>query len=170
MAWRFVMTKLLSILLGSALLAALPWSAPAQAMDDHKLVAPNEVTWGPGPPSVPAGAKAAVLYGDPAKEGMFVFRLQTPKDYAIAPHTHPKPELVSVLSGTVRLGMGTTADKEKAKVLPAGSFIALSPGMPHYFFSDEDSVIQLQSTGPWGIDYVNPADDPRKTVGTTPKN
>jgi quercetin dioxygenase-like cupin family protein len=111
---------------------------------------------------VPAGAQAVVLYGDPAKEGMFAFRLKTPKDYAIAPHTHPKPEIVTVISGTVRLGMGATADRAKAQVLPAGSFFALTPGTAHYYFAEEDTVIQLNSTGPWGLNYINPNDDPRK--------
>src|SRR5687768_9395270 len=104
MARRFVMKILPSILIGSALLAAIPFTGGAQAMDDHQLIAPNEIKWGPAPPSVPAGAQAAVLYGDPAKEGLFAFRLMTPKDYAIGPHTHPKPEIVTVISGTVRLG------------------------------------------------------------------
>jgi hypothetical protein len=67
-----------------------------------------------------------------------------------------------VLSGTARLGMGTTADHDKAQVLPAGSFFALSPGLAHYFFADEDTVLQLNSTGPWDIKYVNAKDDPRQ--------
>jgi quercetin dioxygenase-like cupin family protein len=142
-------------------LAALPVSAVAQ-MGEHKLVPAQDIKWGPAPPSVPAGAEAAILYGDPAKEGMFAFRLKVPKDYYIAPHTHPKPEIVTVISGTARLGMGTTADRDKAQVLPAGSFFALSPGSAHYFFADENTVIQLNSTGPWGIDYVDAKDDPRK--------
>jgi quercetin dioxygenase-like cupin family protein len=168
LARRFVMTKLLSIVVGGALLAVAPFAAGAQTMD-HQLLAADEIKWSAGPPSIPAGAQAAVLYGDPAKEGQFAFRLRTPKDYAIAPHTHPKPEIVTVISGQVRLGMGTSADREKAKVLPAGSFFALSPGMAHYYFSDEDSVIQLNSIGPWSIDYVDAKDDPRQTVGTTKK-
>jgi hypothetical protein len=49
-----------------------------------------------------------------------------------------------------------------AQVLAAGSFFALTPGSAHYFFADEDTVIQLNSTGPWGINYVNPKDDPRQ--------
>jgi len=142
-------------------LAALADSAVGQ-MDEHKLIAPQDIKWGPAPPSVPPQAQAAVLYGDPGKEGMFAFRLKLPKDYHIAPHTHPKPEIVTVISGAARLGMGTTADRGKAQVLPAGSFFALSPGSAHYFFADEDAVIQLNSTGPWGIDYVNAKDDPRK--------
>ena len=141
---------------------ALWGSAVAQHAGEHKLISPQDIKWGPAPPSVPPQAQAAVLYGDPGKEGMFAFRLKLPKDYHIAPHTHPKPEIVTVISGTARLGMGTTADRGKAQVLPAGSFFALSPGSAHYFFADEDTVIQLNSTGPWGIDYVNAIDDPRK--------
>ena len=160
------MKAFLSTLVGCALSAAIVSPATAQ-QTDHKLIAPDEMTWGAAPPSVPAGAQAVVLYGDPAKEGMFAFRLKTPKDYVIAPHTHPKPEIVTVLSGTVRLGMGTTADRAKAKVLPAGSFFALQPGMAHYYIADEDAVIQLNSSGPWSIEYVDAKDDPRKqTVGT----
>jgi quercetin dioxygenase-like cupin family protein len=142
-------------------LAVLPGSAVGQ-MGEHKLIAPQDIKWGPAPPSIPPGAQAAVIYGDPGKEGTFAFRLKVPKDYRIAPHTHPRPEIVTVISGTARLGMGTTADHGKAQVLPAGSFFALSPGSSHYFFADEETVIQLNSTGPWGIDYVNAMDDPRK--------
>ena len=155
------MKIVLSALVGSVIGVAIPLTATAQSMD-HQLIAPNDIKWGAAPPSVPAGAQAAVLYGDPGKEGMFAFRLKMPKDYHIAPHTHPKPEIVTVISGTARLGMGTTPDRAKAQVLPAGSFFALSPSSTHYFFADEDTVIQLNSTGPWGITYVNEKDDPRK--------
>jgi hypothetical protein len=29
-------------------------------------------------------------------------------------------------------------------------------------FTDEETVVQINSTGPWGINYVNPKDDPRQ--------
>jgi quercetin dioxygenase-like cupin family protein len=149
----------LAVAVAVALPAAL---AEAQAQDAHKTVTAQEIKWGPAPPSIPPGAQAAVLYGDPGKEGLFTLRLKLPKDYAIPPHTHPKPEIVTVISGTFRLGMGEKADKSKGQALPAGSFLALPPGMAHFAFADEDTVIQLNSTGPWGLTYVNPADDPRK--------
>ena len=157
--------KFRSLLFASGLIVAAGFACmtTGQTADDHKLMTPQDIKWGPGPPSVPAGAQAAVLYGDPGKEGMFAFRLKVPKDYRIAPHTHPKPEIVTVLSGTARLGMGTSGDRATAQVLPAGSFFALQPGMAHYFIADEETVIQLNSTGPWGITYVSEKDDPRKS-------
>jgi quercetin dioxygenase-like cupin family protein len=136
---------------------------PVAAADEHKIVAPNDVKWSPAPPSIPKGAEAAVLYGDPSKEGLFAMRLKLPKGYHLPPHSHPKPEVVTVISGTFRLGMGETADPGKAQALPAGSFFALPPGMAHYGLMDEDTVVQLNSTGPWGLTYVNPKDDPRKS-------
>jgi quercetin dioxygenase-like cupin family protein len=136
-------------------------SAVTEPME-HKLTAPKDVKWGAGPASLPAGAEAAVLYGDPTKDGLFAMRLKLPKGYRIAPHTHPKPEIVTVISGTFRVGMGETADQTKAEAMPAGSFIALSPGTAHFAGADEDTVVQLNSTGPWSLTYVNPKDDPRQ--------
>jgi quercetin dioxygenase-like cupin family protein len=134
--------------------------APATAQADV-IVNAQEIKWGPAPPSIPPGAQAAVLHGDPGKEGLFALRLRLPKGYALPPHTHPKPEIVTVITGTFRLGMGEKADKTKGRALPAGSFFALSPGMAHFGFADEDTVIQLNSTGPWSLTYVDPKDDPR---------
>ena len=136
----------------------------AQTMHDHKAVRADEIQWSPGPPSIPSGSQATVLYGDPSKEGLFAMRLKMPNGYAIPPHTHPKPEIVTVISGTFRLGMGEKADPGKAEVLPAGSFFALAPGMPHFAFTEGETVIQLNSTGPWSLTYIDPKDDPRQRM------
>ena len=103
-----------------------------------------------------------MLFGDPSKEGPFALRVKLPEGYSIPPHTHPADEVVTVLSGTFRLGMGETADQSKAQPLPAGSFFALSPGTAHYVFTDEETVIQINTVGPWGLTYINPKDDPRQ--------
>jgi hypothetical protein len=70
-------------------LLATPAGAPAQ--DGHKIMSAQEIKWAPGPASIPPGAEAATLYGDPS-----------------------------------------------------------------IVFADEDTVIQLKSTGRWGLTYVNP--------------
>lgn len=137
--------------------------AAATGQPVHKVVPADQVSWGAGPPTLPAGAQAAVLHGDPSKDGMFVMRLKMPAGYAIPPHTHPKPEIVTVISGAFNVGMGNAADRGKAQRLASGSFFAFDPGLAHYAHVDEETVVQISSTGPWGIEYVNPADDPRKT-------
>jgi quercetin dioxygenase-like cupin family protein len=146
----------------TVLLLAAPATPTAQAQDGHKILTPQEIKWAAGPASLPPGGEAAVLYGDPSKEGLFALRLKLPKGYRIPPHTHPKPEMVTVISGTFKLGMGEKADQGKATPLAAGSFVALSPGMAHFASADEDTVIQLNSSGPWSITYLNPQDDPRQ--------
>src|SRR5215211_2297201 len=70
------------------ILAALVCAAPALAMDEHKVLTPNEVKWGAAPASIPKGAQAAAVYGDPSKEGLFALRLKIPAGYHIPPHTH----------------------------------------------------------------------------------
>ncbi len=113
-------------------LAGVASTAPADTMDGHTIVAPQEIKWGPAPAALPPGAEAAVLFGDPSKEGLFALRLKLPEGYSIPPHTHPVDEVVTVISGTFHLGMGETADQSKAQPLPAGSFFALPPGEAHY--------------------------------------
>lgn len=56
-----------------------------------------EIQWKDGPPSLPKGAKIAVLEGDPAKEGMFVMRVRVPDGFHIPAHTHPKAERVTII-------------------------------------------------------------------------
>ena len=142
--------------------ASLASTAPAETMDGHTVVAPQEIKWGPAPAVLPPGAEAAVLFGDPTKEGLFAYRLKLPGGYRVPPDTHPVDEVVTVISGTFNLGMGETADQSKAQALPAGSFFALPPGTAHYVFIDEETVIQISTNGPWGLKYVNPGDDPRQ--------
>ena len=146
-------------------LVALPGgdsAAMAQMAGGHEVVAPNEIECGPGPTVLPPGAKAAVLFGDPAKPGLFALRIKLPEGYNIPPHTHPVDEVVTVISGTFRLGMGETADRATAQPLPGGSFFALLPGTAHYAFTDEETVIQINTVGPWGLTYINAKDDPRQ--------
>jgi len=85
-----------------------------------------------------------------------------PKGYSIPPHTHPMPEIVTVLSGTAHLGFGASMDSTDVKTMTAGAFVAMEPGLRHFVRVDEEMVVQLNSSGPWAITYVNAKDDPRR--------
>ncbi len=153
---------LFALIVGAAIANAS--TGMAETTEVHKVLRPEDIKWGSTPPSLPAGAEAAVLYGDPAKEGLFVLRVRMPKGYKIAPHTHPKPEVITVIAGQFSLGMGAKFDRASVESLPAGSFTSMSPGVGHYVFVDEETVLQISSTGPWSIDYLDPKDDPRLNV------
>ena len=104
----------------------------AAASAEHKFLAPSELQWGAAPPGLPAGAQLAVLDGDPNKEGPFTVRLKAPGGYKIMPHTHPTAEHVTVISGTLRLGMGDKFDEAAAREMMVGSYGVLPAGMKHF--------------------------------------
>ena len=128
---------------------------------DMHLYPPTTIEWKAGPAAIPPGAKIAVLEGDPTKEGPFVVRFQFPDGYHIPAHTHPKTERVTVIAGNLYLATGETLDRANAKQLPAGSYGYWPAGMKHAAWSEGETVIQLHGIGPWQINYVNPAEDPR---------
>ena len=130
-------------------------------MDEFELCPADQIRWQPGPPSLPTGAMIAVLEGDPTKEGPFVFRLKLPDGYRIPPHTHPKTERVTVLSGTFNIGMGELVDEKAFQAMPAGSYGYWAAGMKHFVQVQGETVIQFHGMGPWSIKYVNSEDDPR---------
>lgn len=143
-----------------ALTLPLP-PAAAQTHEGHTMVTPGELKWN-DVPSLPPGAKIAVIEGPLDQAKPFTFRLKLPANYKIPPHSHPAVERVTVLSGTFNLGMGEQFDPAKTTTLPAGSVAIMQPGTRHFVRIDEETIVQLNGNGPWSINYVNPADDPRK--------
>ncbi len=129
---------------------------------DHEIIIPDEIKWVDGPLSLPKGAKMVILEGDPTKDGPFVMRVKMPDGFKIMPHTHPKDERVTVIAGTLYLGMGEKFDEKAAKAMPAGSYGRTGAGMQHYGYMKGETILQLHGTGPWAVVYVNPNDDPRK--------
>jgi quercetin dioxygenase-like cupin family protein len=121
----------------------------------------NKIVWKDGPSSLPKGAKIAVLEGDPNKEGPFVFRVKVPDGYRVPPHTHPKTERITVISGTFNLGMGEKFDEKTTQAMPAGTYGYWEAGMKHFVWIKGETVVQFHGMGPWSIQYVNPKDDPR---------
>jgi quercetin dioxygenase-like cupin family protein len=138
----------------------LPGPSPIR-MDGMIIAHAGPVTWGPAPAALPAGARAVILEGNPARAELFTLRVWVPANYVIPPHTHPAWEHVTGVSGTFHIGMGSTINMSNAHELRAGSFIAIPSGMRHWFHAATETVIQLHGMGPWNIVYVNRADDPR---------
>ena len=120
------------------------------------------VKWVPAPPSLPKGAQAAILSGDPTKAGLFTMRLKFPPGYVVAPHHHPADELTTVLSGELSRGIGNTVDRMKATHFTAGGYGVVKAGMNHYVFTRSGVIEQVTGIGPWQVIYANPKDDPRK--------
>ena len=127
----------------------------------HMMVTPDELKWA-DVPSVPAGAKVAVIEGPINEAGPITFRLKFPADYKLPAHWHPVLEHLTVISGTFNMGVGDTLDPSKTKPLSAGSFAIMQPKTHHFAWTKEETIIQVHGIGPWAITYVNPADDPRK--------
>ncbi len=103
-----------------------------------------------------------MLAGDPAAPGMVTLRIKMPAGYTVAPHWHPTDEHVTVLSGTLSLGMGDKVDAAAATTLSAGGYVVAPANMHHFATSKDGAVIQIHLMGPFAITYLNPADDPSK--------
>lgn len=154
------MKKVFNVIFALAVLTVL---VGAQEPKSHVALAPNEVKWGPAPPSLQKGAELAVVSGNPAAAGPFVIRLRFPAGYIVAPHWHPTDEHVTVISGTLALGMGERVDKASMKEMPVGSYGMLPAEMRHYAMAKSAAIVQVHGMGPFVLNYVNPADDPSKT-------
>lgn len=162
------MIRVPRLLMGGCLVAlALATTAHGQpAHTGHVIATPASLQWAPGPPALPAGAMMVVLSGDPAKEGPFVIRAKLPDGWKVPPHMHPTDEHVTVIKGSLLVGMGEKVDTAAMKPLPAGGYALMPAKGAHYVTTKGETIIQVHALGPFAVTYVNPADDPR-TKGKT---
>jgi quercetin dioxygenase-like cupin family protein len=150
--------KLLMVFVTTILMGSQTGWADASG---HIMVTPEDLVW-TDVGSLPPGARLAVVEGPLTDAVPFTFRLKLPANYAIPAHWHPAIEHVTVISGTFYMGMGDKADAARAKPLSTGSVAIMQAGTRHYALTREETVVQVHGVGPWVINYVNPADDPRK--------
>jgi quercetin dioxygenase-like cupin family protein len=152
--------KLLALL--AALVAGCLGAAACSAqMGGHVMVTPDDLKWS-DIPSLPPGAKIAVIEGPLTEAVPVTFRLKLPANYKVPAHFHPGIEHVTVISGAFNMGMGDKLDTSKSKELRAGSVMIMQPKTPHFGWTKEEAIVQVHGIGPWGVTYVNPEDDPRK--------
>ncbi len=155
------MKKMLAALCMSFAVGCLGASACWAEPPAHMMVTPGELNW-TDVASLPVGAKLAVIEGPASEPVAFTFRLKLPADYQIPAHWHPAIEHVTVISGTFNMGVGDKLDASKTMPLTAGSVAIMQPKTNHFAWTKEETIVQVHGVGPWGINYVNPADDPRK--------
>jgi len=157
---RFSTLSLVCVLGGSGVLTQT--AATAQALPGHAMVSAADLKWA-DLPSLPPGAKLATMEGPMNEAVAFTARIRMPANYRIPAHWHPAIEHVSVLSGTLYMGVGEVLDVSKGMAVPTGGFAVMQAKTPHFAYTTNEPVeIQLHGVGPWGITYLNPADDPRK--------
>jgi len=141
-----------------AIMLAGTLSALAQ---QHMVHRPDQMEWKDAPVSLPPGAKVAVLRGDPTQPGLFTMRLKFPAGYSVMPHWHTADEHVTVISGTLLLGIGEKFDAAKTEAITPGMLMVMPATHRHYARFEQETVLQLHGMGPWVVNYVSPADDPR---------
>ena len=138
---------------------AQPAKPAAGAASAHVTVAAAELQWTP----MFLGLERAVVSGDPNASGVpFVMRLRAKKGATIPAHWHPTDENITVLAGTLRLGVGDKLDPMALHALTAGTYSFMPKNTRHFGTFTPGSVIQIHGTGPFLLNFVNPADDPRK--------
>jgi mannose-6-phosphate isomerase-like protein (cupin superfamily) len=104
----------------------------------------------------------AVVSGDPSQAEPFEVELSFPSGYKVAPHFHPTDETVEVKRGTFLVGMGDKFDVKKTAAMKKGERAVVPAEHHHFAIARGRTVVDIKSTGPFAITYVNPADDPRQ--------
>ena len=145
----------LAVLLATTFVPFAWAQAPA-----HQMYTAKDLKWADSP-SLPAGAKIAVLEGPMNEAKPFIARIKLPANAKIPPHTHPAIEHVTVISGSFSMGMGEKWDDKGMHKLGVGDVMIMQPKTPHYAKANAETVVQIHGVGPWQVNYVNPADDPR---------
>ncbi len=123
---------------------------------------PEEIEWQPFPP-FPPSARLAVVVGHPSEAAPYVVRVKVPSGVKLMPHRHHEDRVYTVISGVFYIGVGERFDGGNLEAYPPGAVIVLPGGTPHFHWAKSgEYVTQVTAVGPISLDYVDPADDPRK--------
>lgn len=148
--------KLLATSVFVSVLAAMTLSLAWAAQNKKEIVGltPQQVRWFT-PSYYKDGRQRAQLLGDSSRGGVWIDRVKIPAGKRVLAHTHSQDEAVTVIEGTWYLGEGERFQTAKLKRYPAGSFIVIPAGLPHFVATEEGPVIvQLNGTGKFGTEYL----------------
>lgn len=132
------------------------------------IITPDQLKW--NKIDLFPGAYCAVASGDPTKEGQYIVRLKFPSNYKIFPNWQTATVNVTVLSGSLHIGVGDKFDTQNGKTLSAGSSVIIPAKSHLYSWTTEDSVLQIHGLGPWNMQFVNPSQDSRNSLKTRHKS
>jgi quercetin dioxygenase-like cupin family protein len=114
-----------------------------------------------------AGPESVVLFGDPAKPGLYVMRNRFPPGAHSNPHFHSQDRHATVIKGVWWTGVGEELDFKKAIPLKAGSYMLHPAKGVHWDGAgDEETIVQIVGVGP--VDTVQVA-PPGAPTGYWPK-
>ena len=133
---------------------------PGQAI--FRAVLPEDIDWKPFP-AFPPSVRLAVIVGQPSEPAPYVIRVKTPHDVKLMPHRDPEDRIYTVMSGVFYIGLGEQFDGDKVVAYPPGSVIVLPGNTWHFHWAKSgEYVTQITAIGPLGLEYLDPADDPRE--------
>jgi quercetin dioxygenase-like cupin family protein len=133
---------------------------PGQAT--FQSILPEDIAWQPFP-AFPPAARLAIMVGHPAEPGPYLIRVKVPGGTRLMPHKHPEDRIYTVISGVFYIGLGESFDGDKMTACPPGSVVVLPAETWHFHWAKSgEYVTQVSAIGPLGLDYHDPADDPRR--------
>jgi len=155
-------------LLALSALAQTPAKKPAAMKKNSGPVALGSEQWMDVPAAALVGTpavamngtwKIAILQGDPMAAGRpYTVRFSCTDGARFAPHFHPTTENVTVLQGSLMLGMGSKWDDAAMKEVPLGAFVSAPAQMRHYVQCKGDGILQVHGVGPLVVNFVGPDD------------
>jgi hypothetical protein len=126
-----------------------------EAASGHGIVHTADLKWTP----IIKGCELAAVGGDMNADGApFVLRLRCAAGTKIPAHWHPTDENVTVLKGVFQVGMGDKFDAAGLQTMNLGDFGSIPKEMRHFAFSKTASIVQVNGSGPFKVNWVNPAD------------
>jgi quercetin dioxygenase-like cupin family protein len=147
---------MLAVLVAIGIISSRVISAGRGGNSVLRAVVPSEIKWNVVS-GYPSGYARAMLEGEADKAGPFTYRVRLPAGFTFQPHTHARDEHVTVLEGVWSLGIGGTFDASRLRSFPAGSFVVVAAGTPHFVATETDTIVQVHGMGPIGFESVGAA-------------
>jgi quercetin dioxygenase-like cupin family protein len=142
------------LLLSGIMLATSSADKTDKANKEIVGLTPQQVKWFT-PSYYKDGRERAQLVGDSSKGGAWVDRVKIPGGKRVLAHTHPDDEMVTVIEGTWYLGAGERFDAAKLQAYPAGSFVVIPAGLPHFLATkDGPAIVQSSGNGVFRTDFL----------------